>query len=156
SLGTGSFAAPVSAFCLSNSKPTAIVLGDLERNGKLDAVCIESVTNTFQVFRNSGTTLASATAGDRYSTGTGPVDLALADVNGDGKLDVIVLCQGARQIEVHLGNGDGTFGGAITTGLLAADGNVSAIALGDIDRDGVLDCVVASANQTVIEVLKGS
>lgn len=156
SAGGGTFAAPLSAFCLSASAPTAFDLGDLDHDGRLDAACVESGTATFQVFRGNGVGLASAQPADRYAVGAGPVDVKLADVNGDGVLDVVLLCRVARTIEVHLGAGDGTFGGALTTPLSLAVGAASALALGDIDRDGKLDAVVASADSNALELLRGS
>ena len=35
--------------------------------------------------------------------------MAVADVNGDGKLDIIVANHGTSTVSVLLGNGDGTF-----------------------------------------------
>ncbi len=44
-----------------------------------------------------------------FPTGTGPSEAALADVNRDGKLDVIVSHVGTDTVSVLLNNGDGTF-----------------------------------------------
>jgi len=49
-----------------------------------------------------------------YSLGAGPLSVALADVNGDKKLDLIVANRGDQSISVLLGNGDGTFQSAVT------------------------------------------
>ena len=44
------------------------------------------------------------------STGvTQPFDMAAADVNDDGKLDLIIADQSTSQTFTFLGNGDGTF-----------------------------------------------
>ena len=63
---------------------------------------------------------ASAVA---YSAGPGPDSLAIADLNGDGKMDLVIAdfcetegqqgnCEGG--VSVVLGNGDGTFDSRMT------------------------------------------
>ena len=44
-----------------------------------------------------------------FATGVGPVSVAVADVNGDGKLDLVVANRTSNTVSVLLGNGDGTF-----------------------------------------------
>ena len=60
---------------------------------------------------------------------------AIADFNGDGYLDIVV---GDRQhlVTVVLGNGDGTFGQPIRTGVL---GGTTSLAATDLNGDGKFD-----------------
>src|SRR5436853_588382 len=49
-----------------------------------------------------------------FSTGSGPIGIAIGDFNGDGKLDIVTANFGvdlafSNKISVLLGNGDGTF-----------------------------------------------
>jgi FG-GAP-like repeat len=54
--------------------------------------------------------MATFCAAVLYGSGTGPINVATADLNGDGRLDIIVPNFGADTVSVLLGNGDGTFG----------------------------------------------
>lgn len=92
----------------------------------------------------------------RYSSGgNGPNSLAIADLNGDGKLDVVVSnwcanntvpCPGSS-VGVMLGNGDGTF----KPGVAYASGGVYAlfVAVGDLNGDGRPDIVVANCGNAL-------
>ena len=69
-----------------------------------------------------------------YDTGSA-VTVAVADVNGDGKPDLVVATSGS--VEVLLGNGDGTFQAALDVG-----GSSGYLAVRDVNGDGIPDLVV--------------
>src|SRR5579859_8033614 len=83
--------------------------------------------------------------------GSGPRDVEVADVNGDGKPDLIVPNWGGATMNILLGNGDGTFryGQILPVGT-----NPNHVAASDVNGDGVLDLVVA--NSTNVGVLIGN
>src|SRR5258708_39610324 len=73
--------------------------------------------------------------------------LAMADVNGDGELDIVTVngCPSedcSVNVGVLLGNGDGTFRSAVTyySGAQIAD----SVAVADVNADGRPDIVVAN------------
>ena len=95
------------------------------------------------------------------SGGSGNVEgsVAVADVNRDGKLDLVVAnqCQvgdsgcSFGSLATLIGNGDGTFvSGPLQT---IPDGNLYSLLLADVNGDGILDAV--AADLTGVEVFLG-
>jgi hypothetical protein len=90
-----------------------------------------------------------------YDTGgQGAISVAVADINGDGKPDLVVPnacsssvgCSDSEQIGILLGHGDGTYQPALTYG----SGGVTSFGLGsvgiaDVNGDGNPDVVVTNA-----------
>ena len=74
--------------------------------------------------------------------GTRPISLAVGDLNGDGKPDLVVTNEDQGNVAVLLGNADGTFRPPVTYDL-ASGGIAPYVALGDFNNDGKLDVAVA-------------
>jgi hypothetical protein len=69
-----------------------------------------------------------------FGVGSSPFSAATGDINGDGKLDLMVANQDNNNVSVLLGNGDGTFQAAVNYGV----GNQPlSMALGDFNGDGI-------------------
>src|SRR6202453_1932206 len=126
--------------------------GDLNGDGKLDVVLAsECATNncsngvvTVLLGKGDGTYQAPVT----YATGEETESVALRDVNGDGKLDILATSScnsdcSSGAVNVLLGNGDGTFQPAVAYNTGAADS--LALAVGDVNGDGKLDLLVVDA-----------
>ncbi|MGE7417525.1 FG-GAP-like repeat-containing protein [Methylobacterium tarhaniae] len=87
------------------------------------------------------------------TAGDGPYSVALADVNGDGKLDIVTANYGSNNASVLLGNGDGTFRAKTT---FSTGSNPGSVALADLDGDGKLDIVTANSYGNSASVLRGN
>ena len=60
-----------------------------------------------------GRTLLSLVAPVVYNTGQGPQGVAVGDLRGNGRLDIVTANQTSASVSVLLGNGDGTFQPAV-------------------------------------------
>ena len=85
--------------------------------------------------------------------GTSPSSVALGDVNGDGKLDIITANGISNTASVLLGNGNGTFQSQAT---FAVGPNAQSVALGDVNGDGKLDIITANQGSNDASVLLGN
>jgi hypothetical protein len=86
-----------------------------------------------------------------YHTGAQPFSVASADVNGDGKTD-LVMATAANSVVVLIGKGDGTF--STSTDYTAGSVPMSVTA-GDFNGDGKLDLAVANRVDNTVSVFLG-
>ncbi len=89
----------------------------------------------------------------RGVSGNEPLVPTLADMNNDGRLDLVTVNKRSNSISILPGNGDGTFG---STRSAPADTIPSDIAVGDINGDSIPDAVVANAYAGRVTVLLGN
>jgi hypothetical protein len=68
----------------------------------------------------------------------------VADLNQDGKLDIVTANQSTNTVSVLLGNGDGTFGPRVD---LPVGPTPKTVRLNDVNGDGRIDIVVASSSR---------
>jgi hypothetical protein len=93
-------------------------------------------------------------APDPYAPGYLDGPIAVADVNGDGYQDLVVVDDSVNVIRVLLGNGDGTFTASASTPSIPS--NPLGVAIADLNGDGDPDLVVASGSSTTLTVLLGN
>jgi hypothetical protein len=156
--GDGSFQAP-QTYDSGGVAQTSITVADVNGDGKLDLLVANSgshesgvsTSNAAVLLGNGDGTFQTAEIFETYPQGL--TSLAVADLNDDGKPDVVettcffsTTCLGGiGAVLVQLGNGDGTFqapqvyrsGGYLPT----------MVALADVNLDGKLDAVVVNAGE---------
>ena len=85
-----------------------------------------------------------------YGTGSGSYSLTGVDVNGDGKVDLIVTNWDNDSISVLTNNGDGTFAAKVD---YTVGGRASSVTNADVNGDGKADLIVANYNSNSVSVL---
>ena len=146
--GDGTFQTPIDvAGFYSYGSMGGIVAGDFNHDGNLDFAAMWLLGGPVQVGVYLGDGQGHFPFNNSYSIGTTLTrSLAAADVNGDGKLDLIAPDPSNSAVAVLYGNGDGTFQNAVdfpaaVAGVTAPTG----VAVGDFNKDTKPDIVVASS-----------
>jgi hypothetical protein len=94
-----------------------------------------------------------------YTTGGDwAVSVAVGDLNGDGKPDLVVNNAESNSVGVLLGNGDGTFQPAVTygSGGTGVSVGIGGVAIGDLNGDGKPDLAVTNVSSNSVGVLLGN
>jgi uncharacterized protein (TIGR03437 family) len=132
-----------------NTNYSSFAVGDFNGDGKPDlAIAAGNGVIAAALGKGDGTfSLLPPTPSVTVSTG-GPGFIAAADLNGDGRLDVVFgfpATYPGNQIFVQLGKGDGTFQSpvAINARLNSPAMGENQIAIGDVNQDGIPDIVTA-------------
>lgn len=138
---------------------SAVALGDFNSDNKLDLSVTNPTDGTVSVLlgNGDGTFLAPVT----YQTGMAvtdqPAAVSVADLNGDGKLDLAVTNLNAKTVGILLGKGDGTFNSTVvyptTTGTLSGPG---AVVAGDFNADNKVDLAITNEGNNTVSILLGN
>lgn len=164
--GDGTFAAPVSYPAGEGLEPEAIVAGDVNGDGFLD-LAISCYSDGPAVVIMLGKTDSSGTFEAPTATNIDgePNDIAIGDLNNDGKLDLAVTeNEGITyrgQVEILLGNGNGTFAAPVAYqaspfGGATGDSYPASILMVDTTGSGNLDLVYMNGDYGALAVAAGN
>jgi hypothetical protein len=155
----GTFQNPVN-YPIAGNYSTAAVIDDVNGDGKLDIVAVSADQQISVLLGKGDGTFQSAQSfaapvlpGYTSAASTPIVNLITADVNGDGKKDVI--CSNGL---VLLGKGDGTFTAAAKPAFPYTAGSSSEgpnLASGDLNNDGKLDLALNTGTAISTWIGKG-
>jgi hypothetical protein len=138
----------------NGSSPMAVTVGDFDNDSHEDIAVANSGTNNIGIFRGKGdrTFFVQKT----YSTGnhSRPNAIAVADFNNDNQLDIAVANYDANNIGILFGYGNGTFA-VVTTYSTGGSSNPFSIAIDDLNKDNLMDIVVATFGTNKVLVFFG-
>ncbi len=160
SIGSASLAAQVDFIADSISLPTTVAIEDLDGDGKPELVVTNSYGNTVSVLKNKSTVGSidntSFAASVDFTTGLGPTYVAISDVDGDGKPDLVIADYNANTVSILRNT---TVTDSINLNSFAAKVDFAvgtgphALAIGDLNGDGKPDIIVANQGSSTISIL---
>ncbi len=123
--------------------PAGITAADLNGDGKPDLIIANTGSSSLTILLNDGSGRFVAAAPVSFSSSFAPRSMAAADLNADGKIDLVVVGTNAGQtstssggILILLGNGDGTFRAPLP--VSGVSGAIS-VQVADFNGDGIPD-----------------
>src|SRR5665213_2424736 len=135
------------------NNPHCVIATDVNGDGNVDLICVNAGAvinpgNTLSLLTNNGSEVFGSNA--TYTVGSAPYSVIAADVNGDGKLDLISANHYDKTLSVLTNNGSGSFGSNATyaVGLVP----VSVVAA-DVNHDGHMDLICANSRGSSLSVL---
>jgi len=138
----------------TGSNPQSVAIGDLNGDGKPDLVTANAGSGSGTVSVLLGNGDGSFAPKTDFGTGNYPQSVAIGDLNGDGKPDLVTTSasSGPGTASVLLGNGNGSFRPRTDFGT---GSNPYFVAIGDLNGDGKPDLAVANAYAYTVSVLPG-
>ena len=145
---TGGGAFPVGSF------PQSVAAADFNGDGNLDIATANSGSNTVTVLLGNGLGGFTAAVGSPFAVGANPQSIAVVDINGDGKPDLVTANVADNTVTVLLGTGSGGFSAAAGSPIAAGSTPISLVA-GDFNGDGRPDIATEDIGGNNVTVLLG-
>jgi hypothetical protein len=156
--GDGRFSrAPGSPFAaLQSARPHnhGLAFGDFNSDGRLDVATSNQNDSSVSVLLGDGQGSFAPAEGSPFAVGRDPYPLAVGDVNGDGRPDIVTPNVRGNTLSVLLGDGKGGFANAPGSPVQVAH-RPYFVAVGDVNSDGHMDLAAAHDDITLVTILLG-
>jgi hypothetical protein len=133
----------------SGGIPCAFTVATLDGDANPDLAAANCYANKVTVLLDDGAGHFRRAPDSPTGVGKTPTHVETADLNGDGKADLVVANAGSKDITILLGDGSGRFGAAPGSPVPVV-GDPRAFGIADLNGDGHLDLVVPSPNRVSI------
>jgi hypothetical protein len=135
----------------AGTNPRVVALGDLNGDGAPDIVTANVGDHSVSVLLGRGDgTFSAQQAALAPAPGQRPFSVVVADLNNDGRNDIVTADKGDNSVSVLLSNSDGSFQ---TRETYDAGPNPNSVAIGDVNGDGFGDIVIANYTGKSVSVL---
>ena len=139
----------------TQERPTAVALADVDGNGTLDLLVVHQDTPA-RLWRNNGLGVFTEATASHFPAVVGPaLDARFVDVDGDGALDLL-LAAGADGAQLWRNDGQGHFTETTDTDLPTLPVFGITLATGDVDEDGTVDVILATAQGLTVLLNDGT
>jgi VCBS repeat protein len=136
--------------------PGSVAIADLNSDGKADLLVANQQSADVTVLLGDGRGGFLQAKGSPFQAGPHPNDLAVFDVNRDGKLDIAIPNHETKNVTVLLGDGRGGFAPAPGSPItVKTNPHPHTIAGGDLNRDGKLDLIIDDWQNNNLTLLFG-
>lgn len=149
--------APVVNFT-AGKQAEEVVLGDIDGDNKLDIIVANQKSKSISILRNITTNgvinTGSFAPAINFATGTKPKSVAIGDLNGDGKVDIVVANQKSNNVTVYKNT---STTGSISLAIpftLGSGNTVYGVAVCDFDGDGRPDIETVNYNANTIAIIR--
>ncbi len=124
----------------------AVTAADLDGDGAIDLLILDDGDREIHLATGAGA--AKPEEATRYPVGEalGPCRILPGHFDADGIPDLAVFVEETGTLDVHLGNGDGTFAPATEAGHLALGPDVVSITISPLDDDALVELLVIYAD----------
>lgn len=128
---------------------SSVTVADIDHDGDLDVIATSSLDDTLTFFENTAGNASAFTATTLDNLADGATSVVAADIDGDGKLDLVVTEGDSGNVSWY--RNDGQVNPTFTKDTLATgETGASDLFAIDIDHDGDIDILVASADDDEI------
>ncbi|CAF3884838.1 unnamed protein product [Rotaria sp. Silwood1] len=153
--GNGSFkAATIYSTGAAGSHPCSIVFGDLNNDSRLDLIIANEGTDNIAVLLGYNYTTFHKQKTYKAVGSFGPRQVVVGDFNNDSYPDVAVVFYTTYQLGIFLGDGNGSFNVVLIYSTTIGS-TPYALTVGDINKDGRLDVIVANMGTNNVGVFLG-
>lgn len=142
--GRGNFASLASLGAAAQPR-RAVALGDFDKDGDLDIVLVGMNQDHLYFNDGGGRRWTERALGSRQGNLSRATGVAVADLDADNDLDIVIPGRYEGDSLVYMNDGKGNFGE--TRGFGMGPDDPTSVAVGDVDGDGDLDIVTANWEQ---------